>query len=137
MWSTPLLTASIGTRATGVQVRPSVEVLITRSLTLQPLRKRQSCQTAYTLPAASISAEGSGSVRTPATACVGAVETAVTLDHVTPPLVERYAMIVAMFASAATMITSPSGCTTGWPPIPGKLSEVGTGVLHVSPPSVE
>jgi len=43
-WSTVLVTASIGTRLTGDQSSPSVEVVKTMSFEVQLRRKRQSCQ---------------------------------------------------------------------------------------------
>src|SRR5579863_3381446 len=58
-WSSVLVTASIGTRAGEVHVVPLVEVDRMMSLLEQPLRKRQSAQETYTLPEASISADGS------------------------------------------------------------------------------
>src|SRR6266568_4575160 len=88
-WSTVLLTGSMGMRVTGDQVRPSVEVVMTISFDVQPVRKRQSCHTTYTLPCGSISAEGRGLVRRfPATPWV-LTEAAVTaLLQLAPPLVE-------------------------------------------------
>src|SRR6266540_4021360 len=96
-WSTVLLVASIGMRVTDDQVVPLVVVAITRSLEVQepPLaRNRQSCQTTYTLPAASISAEGSGPLRRfPRTVNVLTVATVVALVQELPPLVEVKARI--------------------------------------------
>ena len=62
-WSTVLVTASMGTRVTADHVRPSVEVVMTMSFAVQPLRNRQSCHATYTTPWGSISAEGRGLVR--------------------------------------------------------------------------
>ena len=44
-WSAPLVTASIGIRTGAVHAIPSVEVDMTMSFDVHPLRKRQSCQT--------------------------------------------------------------------------------------------
>ena len=52
-----------GMRAGGVQFTPSLDVLRTRSFEEQLVRKRQSDQTKYTVPAASISADGNGPLR--------------------------------------------------------------------------
>ena len=62
-WSTVLVVGSIGMRAGFVQVTPSAEVLKTRSFEEQFVRKRQSAQTTYTVPLASISADGMGPLR--------------------------------------------------------------------------
>ena len=67
----------------------------------------------------------------------GSIGTRATGVQLTPPLVERNANSSVMKSFCAGMITSPSGCTRGWPPMPLALSAVGTGVLHVRPPSVE
>ena len=110
-WSTVLLVASIGMRTTVVQVAPSVDVLMTMSLDEQPLRKRQSCQTTKTLPAPSISAEGSGPVRRPpATVCLLTALMVTGVVQVEPPLVERNARIDVSVALAIGTITVPLGC---------------------------
>src|SRR5258705_11777994 len=89
-WSTVLLVASMGMRTTVVQVVALVEVLITMSLDVQPVRKRQSCQTTYTFPEPSISAEGSGPVRRPpATGCLLTALIVTAEVQVDPPLVGR------------------------------------------------
>src|SRR5258705_1260029 len=89
-WSTVLLVASMGMRTTVVQVVALVEVLITMSLDVQPVRKRQSCQTTYTFPEPSISAEGSGPVRRPpATVCLLTALIVTAEVQVDPPLIER------------------------------------------------
>jgi hypothetical protein len=62
-WSNVLPVAWSGIRTTCDQVTPSPDVVMTMSFAAHPFRKRQSCQTTYTLPAASISADGSGPVR--------------------------------------------------------------------------
>src|SRR4051812_41264947 len=137
-WSTVLLVASIGMRTTVVQVAPSVEVLITMSLELHPLRKRQSCQATNTLPAPSISAEGRGPVRRPpATVCLLTEAMVTGVLQVEPPLVDRNARIEVSLALAIGTITVPLGCTTGWPPIPVALPPVFLATPHVNPPSVD
>src|SRR6266511_3475470 len=89
-WSTVLAVASIGTRAIADQARPSVEVLMTMSLLAQRLRNRQSCQTTYTLPAASTSAEGNGPDRRfPASAWSRTRATVTVRLQLAPPSVER------------------------------------------------
>src|SRR5689334_22874375 len=124
-WSTVLLVASIGIRTTVVQEAPSVDVLITMSLELHPLRKRQSCQTRNTLPAPSISAEGSGPVRRPpATVCLLTEAMVTGVLQVDPPLVERKARIDVSVALAIGTMTVPLGATTGCPPIPVALPPV-------------
>src|SRR5688572_18347984 len=93
-WSTPLVVESIGIRVTAVQATPSVEVLMTMSFAVQPDLNRQSCQTTYTLPDPSISADGSGGSRRPAaTLCWDWLATSTGLDHDAPPSVERNARI--------------------------------------------
>src|SRR3954451_23214737 len=88
------------------------------SLVLQLLRKRQSFHATKTVPAPSISAEGSGpSRRLPATAWWRMVAIVVTALQVAPPLVESNAPTAVSFALAIGTITVPSGRTTGWPPI--------------------
>jgi hypothetical protein len=90
-WSTVLLTGSIGIRVLGVQVAPSVDVLITMSFDAQPLRNWQSCQTTYTLPDASTSADGSGGSRMPTTLCIVWLATGTVCPQLTPPFVGRKA----------------------------------------------
>src|SRR5690349_4489405 len=64
-WSAVLVAASMGTRTGAVQVAPPAEWLRTMSFDAQCARKRQSSQATYVVPAASISALGSGLVRRP------------------------------------------------------------------------
>src|SRR5439155_1452675 len=112
-WSTLLLTESIGTRDTELQFWPSVEVLMTMSFEEQPRRNRQSCQTTYTLPAPSISAEGSESVRSPPRTACGAIEAIVNGPvHETPPLVERSETTLLSLPVSIGMTTVPFGWTT-------------------------
>ena len=88
-WSAPLVVGSIGIRIGDVHVNGSVAVLMTMSFELQPERKRQSCQTTYTRPSASTSAEGSAEVRRfPATvwSVTRLIETG--LVQLAPPSVE-------------------------------------------------
>jgi hypothetical protein len=90
-WSTVLPTASIGIRVFGVQVCPSVDVLITMSFDEQPERNWQSCQTTYTFPAPSTSAEGSGGSRMPTTLRIVWLATKTVFPQVVPPSVDRKA----------------------------------------------
>src|SRR4051812_21978044 len=94
-WSAPEVVASIGTRVTADQLVPVVEVAITMSLPGQPDRNRQSCQTTYTLPAASISADGrpSPSRRPPFTPCELTLATVAAEPQLVPPFVETKARI--------------------------------------------
>src|SRR5499433_833841 len=136
-WSTRLVTGSIGTRVAAVQFTPSAEVEKTMSLAEQLARKRQSSHATYTLPAPSISAVGSGLVRSPpATPLNRTLLTATPLAHDAPPSVDRNASILLFRLSNGT-ITVPSGWTRGWPPRPLSFTAVGIGVLQCWPPSVE
>src|SRR2546423_15338938 len=82
-----------GTLAGGVHVRPpSAEVARTRSLAVQPVRKRQSSQTAYNVPAPSMSMDGSASARITPVVADSNGET-VERANVPPPSVERPASI--------------------------------------------
>src|SRR5712691_3553741 len=136
-WSTPLVTLSIGTRAASVQFTPSDERENTMSLAEQCARKRQSSHATYTVPAPSISAVGSGLVRSPpATLWKRMLVTSTPLAHDWPPSVDRNASIFPFRLSNGT-ITVPSRWTTGWPPSPLSCPAVGIGVLQVCPPSVE
>src|SRR6187549_2844265 len=137
-WSMPLLVASMGTRDTADQAVPVAltECAMTMSFVLQPLRNRQSVQETYTVPAPSISAEGSGPSRSlPATLWCFTVAIVVTALQVTPPSVELNAPMAVSFAFAVGTITVPSGRTTGWPPMTPELLVLAA--LHVTPPSVE
>src|SRR5947208_8129566 len=136
-WSTVLVTSSIGTRVTADHLTPSVDVLNTMSLAEQLARKRQSSHATYTLPAPSISAVGSGLVRSPpATPRKRTLLTSIPLVHDCPPSVDRNASILLFRLSNGTM-TVPLGWTSGWPPRPLSFPAVGIGVLQVLPPSVE
>src|SRR4051794_8345421 len=136
-WSAPLGTGSIGTRLTALQFTPSADVLKTMSFDVQFFRKRQSSHATYTLPAPSISATGSGLVRSgPATPANRVSEIVAALDHVAPPSVERNAASLPFRLSNGT-ITLPFGCTSGCPPSPFSFPAGGTGVLQVLPPSVD
>src|SRR5438128_2359923 len=85
-WSTVLLTPSMGMRCTADQVAPLVDVARTMSLAGQPVRNLQSCHVRYTVPAASISALGSGSERNPPATLWSACDATRTLEpHVAPP----------------------------------------------------
>src|SRR5205823_2708987 len=112
-WSTPLPTASMGTRLTALQCSPSPELLRTMSFAVHRGSKRQSSQATYTLPAASISALGNGLVRSPPEFGWKLIlEIGTSLDQVAPPSVDRKAAIVPRRLSKGT-ITVPLGCTTG------------------------
>src|SRR5712692_9882424 len=104
------------------------------SLALQPVENRQSCQAVYTVPAPSISADGSGEVRRlPAFGCTLTCETFSDLSQLAPPFSEVKAAMVFCRLSKGTT-TVPFGCTTGWPPRPWTVSAVASGVLQVRPP---
>src|SRR5689334_16121596 len=112
-WSTVLVVASIGTRTTVVHVVPLVDVLMTMS-SRAPLRKRESCQTTYTLPEPSISADGSGPLRRPpGTVCADTDAMVTGAAQLPPPLVERNARMDVSVALAIGTITVPLGWTTG------------------------
>src|SRR3954452_23901926 len=135
-WSRPLVTLSIGTRATALQSTPLDEVLKTMSLAEHFSRKRQSCHATKTRPAPSISAVGSWLVRRPpATAWARTAETVRALDQEAPPSVERKAAVFPSRLSNGT-ITVPLGWTTGWPPRPLAWPAVSIGVVHAFPPFV-
>src|SRR5215211_7083683 len=107
-WSIALFVASIGTRLTAVQLVPVGlrEWAMTMSLVLHPLRKRQSVQATYTVPAPSISAEGSGPSRSPpATLWCFTVAIVVTALQVAPTFVELNAPMAVSFAFAVGTIT--------------------------------
>src|SRR5437667_5176740 len=87
--SWPSFVEPIGIRTTDDQLIPSADVDITMSLAAQPARKRQSCQATYTLPAPSISAEGSGPLRRlPASPWLAIVATGYGPVYVAPPSTE-------------------------------------------------
>src|SRR3954470_17045564 len=136
--SCPSVVAPIGSRTGALQVTPSVVVLITMSLPAQLVRKRQSCQTTYTRPAASTSAEGSGPLRTlPASRCASVAVTRTVLRQLAPPSSERKEMIADSDAFVAGMTTAPLGCTTGGPPRAVALLPVFEAELQVRPPLVD
>src|SRR5689334_1573834 len=136
-WSTVLDVASIGTRVGAAHVVSLVDLASTMSLLGQPDRKRQSGQLTYTVPAPSISAEGSvSSRRPPATVWWLIDDTRTVARQVAPPSTDRNARIWSLRARYGTM-TVPLGRTTGCPPSPvGLLLDVRAGP-HVSPPSVD
>src|SRR5215831_12520781 len=123
------------------QTFPFVEVLKTRSLAVQPGSNTQSDHTTYTLPDASISAEGRGIVArmlpfgkrkfTTATLCVE--------PQVAPPSVETKALMVKLKRVKPLIgtITVPSGCTRGCPPMPNALFWVVCAGDQFDPPLVE
>src|SRR5579862_1281763 len=109
-WSTPLPTGSIGIRVTLVQVVPFVEVVITRSFAAQLVSKRQSCQTTYTFPDPSISAEGSALERMlPASAWLWIFVTVTVVPQVVPPSVEVKASKLVWLALEIGTTTVPFG----------------------------
>src|SRR3954452_22602445 len=94
-WSTVLPVTSIGTRVGAAQVVSLVDLASTMSLLGQPDRKRQSDQVTYTVPAASTSALGSVSSRSPPATSWWLIEETRTVEfHDAPPLVERNERIV-------------------------------------------
>src|SRR5436305_3200623 len=112
----PLVVLSIGTRLTADQVVPVEfsEWEITMSFALHPRRNLQSLQTMYTVPAPSISADGSGPSRRPPAAVWWRMgEFVVIAPHAAPPLVELKAPTAVSFAWSIGTITVPSGRTTG------------------------
>src|SRR5215831_19133513 len=136
-WSTPLATGSIGIRFATVHVVPFPDLLITISLVEQFVRKPQSGHTTYTLPLASIAAEGNPALRmSPASPWLMNCPTFTAAVQLCPPLVELKACTNPLKPRIGT-ITFPFGFTNGIPPIPKSLPCVATGVLQVIPPSVE
>src|ERR1700733_14975194 len=103
-------------RVTALQVLASIDELITMSLVLQPLRKRQSDQTTNTLPAPSIPTEGRLGLRIPpASRWLSMLAIALLLPQLAPPLVE---VNTSMPPPSNGTTTVPFGCTTGSPPSP-------------------
>src|SRR4051812_29826954 len=124
-------------RFTALQFTPSEEFEKTMSLEVQFLRKLQSCQATYALPAPSISAVGRALVRSPPPTAAEWIAAIVTArDQEAPPSVERNDASLPFRLSNGT-ITVPFGCTSGWPPRPLSLPAVASGVLQVRPPSVD
>src|SRR5438128_8808311 len=123
----------MGIRAGSVHTSPSVDVLMTRSFDLQPRRNRQSDHTTYTLPAASISAVGSGPLRKPPAVLWSRIRAIVIGPvHDAPPFVDLKARTAFSNALSIGITTVPSGCTTGWPPITPCRGN--TPCVHVRPP---
>ena len=90
------------------------------------------------MPAASISAVGSGPERRlPAGVWSVTVAMVVVELQVAPPLVEFQTMIAVSLALEDGTITLPLGCTTGWPPRPVALLPVFLAAPQVRPPSEE
>ena len=88
------------------------------------------------LPAPSISAEGSASVRRfPATACDVRLAIAYGPLQLTPPFVETSDISDVSGPLSMGMMTLPLGWTTGCPPI--TLSDGSEPCVQVSPPSDE
>src|SRR5437879_634364 len=128
-WSTPLPTESMGIRTGSGQLTPSVDVLRTRSLAEHFCSNRQSCQTTYTFPEASISADGSGMLSRipPAAWWNWTGDTVFDAAQLAPPFVELKALTLKPARPRNPLkgtITVPFGCTSGWPPMPGALLPV-------------
>src|SRR4051794_25434517 len=88
------------------------------SFVLQLRLNLQSAQATYTLPAPSISADGSApSRRLPATEWCEIEATVVTALHEAPPFVEVNAPMAVSLAFAVGTTTVPFGWTTGCPPM--------------------
>src|SRR2546421_11018648 len=106
------------------------------SFAVHPTRKRQSCQATKTLPALSISADGSGLDRMlPASLNAEIVVITITWPKLAPPFVETTDSSFVSVASSIGTITFPLGCTTGWPPI--TLADGAVAAVQVRPPSRE
>src|SRR5436305_4340853 len=89
-WSTVLLTASIGTRTGAAHVVSLVDLASTMSFSAPPERNRLSDHTTYTVPAPSISADGSApDRRPPASVWWLMVDTCTVARHVPPPSIDR------------------------------------------------
>src|SRR5215469_14913670 len=126
----------MGTREGALQWTPSDETIMTMSFSAQLLRKRQSCQATYTLPALSTAADGSDSVRKlPLTKCSSIDDATTVLLQLPPPFVEVKERTLPSKASSIGTTTVPFGRTTGWPPIPLAKSAVLRTGPHVAPPS--
>src|SRR3954462_15598053 len=139
MWWTPAPDAPGGTRTGADQRPPSGDEAITSSFGVadrgpQPARKRQSGQVTNTRPAASISADGSGAARNPGGSLASTSATTTAAAKLAPPSVERTARIEEPPRYGTT--STPSGRTSGCPPLPCAASKVAGG-LHVRPPSVD
>src|SRR6266480_2362249 len=120
---------------------PSLVVLKTISLYLQPGSNRQSDHATYTLPDLSISAEGRGtSARMPPCGTWrSAGETITVALQLLPPLVEMKDLILKGWVAFNTKprigtTTLPLGRTTGCPPMPKSWLAVSFGGPQVSPP---
>ena len=132
-----LVVGSTGMRAGILHVTPSLDLLSTRSLAVQFTRKRQSDQTTYTVPAASISAEGNGVLRNPPCSAWSVIlEIDTVLLQVVPPSLELNASMLFETPRIGT-ITLPLRCTSGCPPRPAAELAVARAAPQVSPPSVE
>jgi hypothetical protein len=90
------------------------------------------------VPAASISAEGSGLVRSPpATVWRLTLDTSIAARQEAPPSTDRNERIwdwLALFIGTSTV---PLGRTSGWPPRPVALSPLLRAGPQVSPPLLE
>jgi len=80
-------------------------------------------------------AEGKESARMlPATSDLFTYDTKTAVVQVFPPSVDRHAIMLFSLASAEGTITTPLGCTNGWPPI--QVTPF-VATVHDNPPSVE
>src|SRR5216684_2011032 len=109
------------------------------SLAGHPGSKVQSSHATKTLPAPSISAEGSGEVRRlPATEWKLMVAIVTASVRVAPPSVDpKDAILARPSIDSNGTTTLPLGCTTGCPPRPWACWGVEIGTLHVAPPSLD
>src|SRR5215813_6527745 len=120
-----------------VHVVPFPDLLMTISFAEQLVRNRQSGQTTYIFPFASVAAEGNPAARiSPASAWLMYSPTFTAAFHVLPPSIEMKACTNPLKARIGT-ITRPFGFTSGNPPIPKSLPLVATAALQVTPPSVD
>ena len=140
--SAPLPTGAVGMRLGTVQLTPSAEEIITRSLVpmgaLQADSNRQSFQTTYTRPDLSISAVGRGPERIlPGSPSKRICAASTALLQVAPPSVDLMDRTAVSKQSSMGTMTVPLGCTSGCPPMTQVWSGVVFAAPHVNPPLVE
>src|SRR5271166_1129086 len=120
-----------------VQCVPSVVLLKTMSLALQPLSKLQSDQEMNTRPPPSTVAEGRPALRRPPSSPrLGACAICCAAVQLWPPLVE-VKLETPPLKSAKGTTTVPLSITSGLPLMPKSLPWVVLGEPQVWPPSVE
>src|SRR5215213_6736071 len=108
------------------------------SLRAQPVRNRQSAHATYAVPAASISAEGSGDSRSPpATVWWLTLDTSTVARQVAPPSMDRNERICAALVARYGTRTVPFGRTTGCPPRPVAPPLDDSAAPQVRPPFVD